>query len=552
MRTFSRRDFLKLGVGTAGVTLLAACAPTPQTSTPSSPAQSGTPAQPAAAATGAAPKIKRGGTLVHSQSWTYPTLDVHLSSIPTGPAYSSLYDTLIRHELVDDKVGRYELKPGLAESWEQADPKTIVMKLRKGVKFHDGSDFNAEVAKWNLDRMRSDKKSFARDQTAAIDTVDVVDPYTIKLNLKAPSPAILAGLSGGSNGSATGMLSKVAMDKLGPDKFALNPVGTGPMKFKQMIPDDRVVLERFEDYWMKGADGKTLPYVDQFVSRYIPDPSVAMVELRSGGIHVIDNIPPKDVETVKSDPSLVYWEMPWAGPTYFFVGFNLKSGPFATNLKLRQAALYAIDRESMAKAIGFGIGRPALYPLWNSSHLGYDESIVKYPFDLDKAKQFLKDAGYPNGIDVNLLVIAREPENTIGQMAAEMWSKAGIKTKLETLERLSWIDRMQKFNFDSGFWRISTQPVDDDEKRRYFGTGGASNWSSVADPELDKLMEQGGTTYDVKQRAEYYKKALTLIQEKAYLGSGFQVPENKALRKEMKGSKVQFTYLDIRESWLDS
>ncbi len=231
------------------VVLVVSCSPAAPTAAPSkAPAAAPTSAVPPAAAPTAAPTaapaaatprpaaptaapaaaIKRGGVARLARSWTYNSMDPHVAT-GTGPAFGMLYDTLLRYDMVDEKTGRFESKPGLAESWQVTDPKTITLKLRKGVKFHDGSEFNSEVAKWNLDRMLTHPKSAVKEFVQSIDKVEVVDPQTLKLSLKTPSASLLVNISHGGS-EAVGMISKAAVDKLGEAGFGNQPSGTGPIE----------------------------------------------------------------------------------------------------------------------------------------------------------------------------------------------------------------------------------------------------------------------------------------------------------------------------------
>lgn len=560
-REFFRRAAL-LGVSAGALqTILAACAPA---QAPSSPAPAATSAAPAAAApaAGATPmavataapaaaagQIKRGGTLTHAVNWTVPTMDPHLSSLREHLIYENVYDGLVRFQQADEKTAEQKVVGVLAESWEQKDARTLVFKLRSGVKFHDGSDFDADVAKWNFLRARDNPKSAGKANLEAIDTVTAVDKTTLEIKTKTDNAALLPVLAFPTGGMVR-MISKAAVDKNGEEWLQRNPVGTGPFKFKEWITDDRVILERNPNYFLMGADGKSLPYLDGLVLRYVPDPSVSLVDMRAGQVHFIEWVPPSNVATIKSDPNLAYMEMPWAGQVYFELGFNTESKPF-NDVKVRQAALYGIDREGMHKALGFGVGAPHYYPYTMDGVMGHDEKLLKYPYDPDKVKSLLKDAGYPNGVDVELKVIAREPENTIGEFVQQMWSAVGIKTKLVSQERLSWIDAVHAKNFQSCFWRGAMwAAVDPEAARTMITTGGAINWGQWSDKEIDKLMDDGLASLDPKKRTEIYHQVWQLIQERAYGGSGFLAPMIEGLRKEVKGIDINFQVPNFKSTWL--
>jgi len=497
-----------------------------------------------------AQSIRRGGTLVASTPWTYPTMDPHISTMGTDMlGCGSMFNGLVRLQLVDAKTWEHALVGDLAESWEQPDLSTLVFKLKSGVTFHDGSPFSAEVAAWNFLRCRDHPKSFLKSQMANLASVEAAGATSLRLKFKSPNAGFLRGL--GKLQSGVAMVSKAAMDKLGEEGFARNPVGTGPFRFKQWITDDRLITERNPNYFEKGADGKPLPYLDGFVHRYVPDPSVALVDMRAGTVHLLERVPAKDAATAKADPNLVTYELPWVGDVYFYGGFNIKRPPF-NDVRVRQAALYGIDREGMSKAIGFGFGVPYYYGEWARGTLGYDESIVKHEFNPAKVSELLKAAGYPNGISIELKVIAREPENTIGEFVQQMWTAVGIKTKLVAMERLSWIDSVRAMNFDTCFWRgsFSFTAGDPDTETARIACGAPSNWAQWCDPEVDRLMKQGAAVTDLKKRHEAYREALRIMQERAYLYSGITVPWVNVARKEVQGLTYNFSQAAVKTAWL--
>ena len=507
-------------------------------------------ASPAWAAQPATAAPRRGGTLVASTPWTYPTMDPHLSTMGTDMlGCGAMFNGLVRLQLVDAKTWEHKLAGDLAESWQQPDLSTIVFKLKSGVTFHDGSPFTAEVAAWNFLRCRDHPKSFLKSQMAAVASAEAVDKRTLRLRLKAPNAGFLPSL--GKLQSGVAMISKTAVEKQGDEGFARNPIGTGPFRFKQWITDDRLVTERNPGYFEKGTDGKPLPYLDSFVHRFVPDPSVALVDMRAGTVHLLERVPAKDAATAKGDPNLVTYELPWVGDVYFYGGFNIKRAPF-NDVRVRQAAFYGIDREAMAKAIGFGFGMPYYYGEWAKGTLGYDESIVKHPYNPAKVRELLKAAGYGDGISIELKVIAREPENTIGEFVQQMWTEVGIKTKLVAMERLAWIDAVRAMNFDTCFWRgsFSFTTGDPDAETARIACSAPSNWAQWCDPDVDKAMAQGGAVADPKKRHEAYREALRLMQERAYVYSGIAVPWVNVARKEVQNLTHRYSQAAVKSAWL--
>ncbi len=377
-----------------------------------------------------------------------------------------------------------------------------------------------------------------------------MDPYTVRINLKNPSAATLILMSRW-NDSSFSLISKAAFDSLGEEKSQSQPVGSGPMQFVQWQRDDRVTLKKWDKYWMKGADGQPLPYLDGYIERFIQDPSVTLLEMRAGNLEMTENVDAKDIAPIKSNPDLVYLELPWTGSHYFTAGFAAKSSrPEVQNVKVRQAAWHALDRESMAKALGFGIAKAHYYPYWGEGMLGWDEKNPKYEFSEAKARQLLTEAGYPNGVDITLSVITRQPELRIGEMVKSMWDKMGIRTTLESMERLAWIDKVQSGKADAFFWRQAPVP-DPDLARRGLVTGAAANWPGYSNPDLDKCMDSGVMEQDAKKRDEIYKQCQKLIYDSAYWGVGYFLPNNFVYHKGVKGVKLVWSRAILTEAWLD-
>ncbi len=487
-----------------------------------------------------------------SQGSNPSTLDPVLT-INSGPVVTiPVYEALLRWDLKGPKTGKFDLGPELAESWQIVDPKTITLKLQSGVKFHDGSDWNAEAAKWNLDRIMTHPKSMGKALVASVDKVDVVDPMTIKLGLKAPSATALLGLtraSGGTGSSASEIVSKAAMDKMGEEAFGNKPVGSGPFQVQEWKRDDRLLMTKFPGYWKKGADGQALPYVDAITNRYIIDKAVTLMELKAGTVQAVDSIDSKDVAGVKANSDLVFISEPWASSFYVY-GVNPGKEPFKSNLKLRQAMQYALDRESMAKTLGFGEAAAQYYPTWNSSYPGYDETLFKYEFNLDKASALMKEAGLESGIDFEFASASAPAEQRAIEVMKAMWDKVKIRAKLTTAETVAFRNKMKSNEFDVGHWVMSPSP-DPDMYTRWLLCDRPSNWSGYCNKQVDQCMLDGGSKYDVKERTDIYKKCITTINQDAYVGGTFMLAGNIVHRKEVKGVRVQGWAPDYMEVWLD-
>jgi peptide/nickel transport system substrate-binding protein len=517
------------------------------------------PAAPAAVATApaaAAPpptaatavKVKRGGTLRDVQRLAIDILDPHLASTRNAQFMPLLFDNLLSYKLVDPKTEKFELGPGLAESYKVIDPTTMEFKLRPGVKYHDGTALDAASVKWNLERANTNPKSKVKETVRDIKEIQVVDPTTLRLLLKTPSAVLPLQLTS-SNPVMVVMVSKDAVDKLGEDKFATAPVGSGPLKLKDWVRDDRVTLEKFAGHWEKGEDGQPLPYYDGFVSRLITDQSVALVETRTGNIDTFLNIELKDVATVRSAPDLVAMQTPGEWTAFPALYFNPKPGvqsPFSNNQKLRWAAQHAVDRESMAKALGFGMAQPAYWPYWYPGMSGYDETLPKREFSLDKTKQYLSEAGSAAGAEIEVKVINRPTDVRPVELLQGMWANAGIKMKITALDRLPWVDDARAGKFEAAAHSNTARP--DPYLAQDSRTGSTYNWPGYSNPEVDKLWEQAGAQYDAGLRAETYKKIQKVLYEDAYHIFGYMFPSYAAANKKVKNLT---TWYNFRYIWLE-
>jgi peptide/nickel transport system substrate-binding protein len=527
-----------------------AAAPTVAAAQPAASAPSGSAATAAPAATAAAtakpvPKVRRGGEIRQAVDQPNTCLDTQICQTDN----KLLYDGMTGLDWNEAKQG-WDIVPELATSWDITKSDTIVFQLRKGVKFHDGTDWNAEVAKWNIERMMTHPKSYAKDYVQLVKTIDIVDPFTIKLTLKGASTAPqLVGLSAAA--AAVAFVSKTAVEKMGDEDFSTKgAVGTGPMQLVEWKPDTHLKLKKFPGYWKMGVDGQPLPYFDTATQRVIPDQSLHVLEMRSGSIDITIAFDPKDVATVKANQDLRYWESVASGSIRFTYGFNPNQGPFVKNLKMRQALQYATDRAALSKVVGMDVTKPHEYPFWVPGYSGWDTSNPHYTYDLSKAKALLVEAGFPTGAEFSLTFPARTEEKRIGEMVQSMWSQAGFRVTLDPFERLAWINKLKTGSFDATFWSGTLGP-DPDQNTRNLVTGAAGNWIGYSTPQMDKCMDEGRTTPDPKARHEVYVKCQKIIYEEAFWGSGYKKATGMFYRKQLEGVKFQWALLDLREAWLN-
>ncbi|HET6871919.1 MAG TPA: ABC transporter substrate-binding protein, partial [Sporolactobacillaceae bacterium] len=306
----------------------------------------------------------------------------------------NIYDTI-----VDYKGQTTIVTTGLATGWKISDDhKTYTFTLRKGVKFQDGTDFNADAVVYNFDRWKNgDAGKFAYyasmfggvGDKSVIDKVVAVDANTVQFVLKHPFAPFLKDLAM----SPFAIASPAALKKYG-DKYGENvAVGTGPFKFKSWKHNDTITLVKNDSYWKKGY-----PKLDEVIFKVIPDNTARLNALKDGEIDLMDGVNPSDLDTLKGNSSLQIFHRPPMNVGY--LGFNTQSGPFKNPL-VRQALSYTVDKEALLKSFYNGDGTVAENPM-PPSIPGYDTSVKPYGVDIQKAKELLKEAGYPNGFTTEL------------------------------------------------------------------------------------------------------------------------------------------------------
>lgn len=491
----------------------------------------------------AAESVKRGGTWRIAWNRAVQSLDGHRVSNQWA-CTGGMYDCLVESS-VDSKTRKIKLGPGLATGWRyENNNKRVIFELRKGIRFHDNNKFDATVAKWNLDRMRLDPKSYLKKDVQEIESVEMLGDYTIALNLKYPSQGLLYNLASGRLTGA--IISKAFQEKHGDDELARKGCGTGPFRYKNWIVDEKVILERNPDYWKNGLDGKPLPYIDGLEDHLRKDLTKAAMDMRTGGLDTVYLLLERDVKMVRDHADLEYLELP---PFEFqpgCIGFNSRRGPF-TSHTLRQAACYAIDRKKILRIIGHGIGRVHRYPWIAPGQIGWDPNRwPDYSYNPDKARELAK-VDYPKGVTIKLYSIHREPDNSVAVLLKSMWDAAGIKTEIKAIERLAWIETMRKDTYETGFWNATTTLGAFIRDRLV--SGGKSNWGQHKNPKVDQMLEEHIKTVDRAKRHELMAEILRTVYEAAEITGIYARPLPVGTRKNVKGIRTAFKHLIAGEIW---
>src|SRR3954471_4420489 len=314
---------------------------------------------------------------------------------------------------IDEKLN---IVPQLALSHKtSADGKEVTIKLRPGVKFQDGEAFNAEAAKFSLDRHLNMQGSFRKPELATLDDIDVVDPLTIKLVLKTPFSPLIAQLT-----DRAGMMVSPKAARNEGDKFGLRPVCAGPYKFVERVQQDRIVFEKFADYW-----NKENIFIDRVMFLPIVDATVRLANLKSGGLDLLERLLATDIKAVQTDPRLklsTAIELGYQGVT-LNIGNDKAKGPLSQSAKVRQALDLSIDREAINQVVFNGEFKPGNQ--WvNPDHPYYQRAFPILGRDIAKAKALLKEAGVAGPMSVDFLVPKGAETEAVAQVIQSMASEA--------------------------------------------------------------------------------------------------------------------------------
>lgn len=456
----------------------------------------------------AAAAPKDGGHLRFGYGLEASSLDPHMGR-SGGDAYywKQMYDLLVG---ADSKlVSQPSLS--LAKSWETPDPRTMIFHLRKGVKFHDGTDFNADAVKFNIDRIL-DPKGTATPKGSfsnAIERVEVVDPYTVKFHLKMAWGAGMGMLA--DRGGA--MNSPTAVKKFGK-KYGFKPVGTGPFKLVDYRAGSHAKFVKNKDYWGKDAAGNSLPYLDELTLKIITDAAVQAAALKTGELDLA-GLHPKDVDKFQADPKFMMSIFQGAG-IGAMVTFNKKLKPF-DNINLRLAVVHAINAEAINKAIFYGKAVVAKGGFWPIGTWVYDDTVPRPDYDLEKARGYLKKGGMPKGFSFDLVTYKSSTITPATEMIQAQLAQIGIKANLKVLAVGQATDAFfhtDGFPMYSHGW--SRYPEPDWIAGMVLRSSGYYNSDNLERPDMDELVKAGASSYDQKERKAIYRKAMEIALGEAW------------------------------------
>ncbi|CAN1542369.1 DdpA ABC-type dipeptide transport system, periplasmic component [Rhabdaerophilaceae bacterium] len=402
-----------------------------------------------------------------------------------------------------DASADLQLIPRLATEWAfSADGLTATIKLRAGVKFHDGTTFDAAAAKANLDRARTLPESLRRSELATVDSVDVVDTLTIAIKLKQRDATLLSQLA-----DRSGMM-------LSPATFAgdvgARPVCTGPFKFVERVQNDRIVLDKFADHW-EAANY----HFDRIIYRAIPDTTVRLANLRSGELDMIERLAATDVKSARTDRSLRVLFTPGLGYQGMTLNHNngdASNNPFSKDKRVRQAFSLAIDRNVINQVVFEDTHPPTVQPFPPSS--AYFRRDLAVPArDVAKAKALLKEAGVTTPLKLEMMITNNPVDAQLGQVVQAMVQEAGFEISLRSMEFASQLrDQQQgKFQISRVGWSGRIDP--DGNIHPFWTSKGGQNDGKYNNPTMDKLLTDARAVYDLAERKKIYDAAQTIAQD---------------------------------------
>ncbi|WP_339173674.1 glutathione ABC transporter substrate-binding protein [Solibacillus sp. FSL R5-0691] len=453
-----------------------------------------------------------GGDLIIAELSDASSLDPHGSNdVPSSNIQSNLYETLVNR----DADG--ELVPGLAESWTQVDDLTWEFKLKTGVTFHDGEEFNAEAVKASFDRLLDPKVASPRAFLFEMVTdVKVVDESTVQFVTEYPFSPLLAHLThnGGSIISPKSIEEDYAAMEADSSVNAgsvigTNPVGTGPFKFESWTPGTEIKLVKFEEY------AGTPAHIDSVTFKVVPESATRVAELQSGYAHIIGAVEPGQVANVNSFDGASVLETASSSLTY--LGFNTEKEPF-NDPKVRQAISKAINRPNLIEGIYEGFGIPAISPL-APGIFGYTEDVTSMAYNMDEAKALLAEAGYADGFKTTIWTNDNPARQQVAIVLQEELKKLNIQAEIEVMEFGSYLEKTAAGEHDMFIlgWSNPTGDADYGLYALFHSSqhGDPGNRSFFTSEKVDELLEKGRREADPTAREAIYKEALQLISDES-------------------------------------
>ncbi len=427
------------------------------------------------------------------------------------------------------------LQPALAESWEPAeDGMSWILQLREGVQFHDGTPFNAEAVKYNLDRFMGvddpDNAAVFAFLLGEVSDVEVVDEYTVQINLNN----IFAPIASHLSHSFIGMHSPASLEALDAGEFVEAPVGTGPFKYASWDRGNQIVMERNEDYW------GDVPMLNSVTFKFVPEAGSRVIMLETGEAHAIMAVPPTDIDRLDAEADIDVVHQ--TSVRVIYMGFNLEREIFQ-DARVRQALNHAVDKDALINTIFSGVGEPSSAPIVPAI-FGYTQT-GPYEYDPDKARELLADAGYPDGFEMELFhPTGRYPQDaTVTEAVQAMLQDVGIDASLTTYDWGTYLDTVivPPDEAEHDIYMLGWGTVTLDADYGLYALFHSTQWpprnnvSYYANDEVDALLDEARVTPDRDVREDLYRQAIEIIWDDAPWLFLYDEGQVNGVRSNVKG-----------------
>jgi peptide/nickel transport system substrate-binding protein len=484
--------------------------------------------------------VERGGTLTYGRYADSLFLEPVLNDANVDIwVLSNLYDTLLLP--TDDGKG---VQAGLATAWKLADDgMSVTLTLRDGIKFSDGSPITPQDVAWSLKRAAKPDNGIWNFIVGSIDDVTTEGDKTVVIKLKHPDPAILTALTVFNTGILPQKAFEASPGVTDADKakaFAEHPISSGPFVLQSWDRGSTMKLVRNPNYWGMGEDGKPLPYLDGITFEVIPDDATRILKLNSGELDGAEFIPYSRVDELKTSSNLNMELYPSTRVEYVTLNVRPqlagKDNPMS-NAKVRQAMNYAVNKEAIIQIVTHGVGTPMTSYMSTATPLHAGDKPL-YPYDLEKAKSLMKEAGFEKGFSTSILVLAgNQDEIGIGTALQQMWGQIGIKLDLQQVDNPSRTQQYRDGTFAMREAAWTDDIADPNEITSYFVYSpniGAlhTGWKSA---EADKLFEDSQKEIDATKRAAQYARIQEIYNTDGPIVPLYETPYPVALNKKVHG-----------------
>ena len=448
-----------------------------------------------------APLVTQAQTLRVGLAEDPDVLDPSLARSFVGRVvFTALCDKLFD---IDEKLA---IQPQLATAYEwSADSKTLTLKLRAGVTFHDGEKFDAAAVKFNIERHKTLPGSNRRGELAPVASVDVVDASTVKLNLSAPFSPLLAQLA-----DRAGMMVSPKAAQAAGDKFGVKPVCSGPFKFVERVAQDRIVLERNPTYWNKDAI-----HFDKIVYTPIPDATVRLANLKSGQLDFIERVASSVLGKLQADKKLKTSRITEIG--YQGITINIgksdkaKANPLGRDARVREAFELSLDRQGLAQVVMDNeatVGNQWVAP----TNAYYAKNVPVPKRDIARAKALLKEAGVPNP-SFTLVAPTTSDAQRLALVVQAMTREAGFDVKIQAAEFATSLNMADKGDYEAYILAWSGRADPDGNLFSFHGCKQPLNYTGYCDPETDKLLNQSRELRDPAERKKVFEQIATRVNK---------------------------------------